>query len=878
MKRRCTSGGTSRRASGGFAIVLTLLVITMLTVLVIGFNAATRTEQMAARNFSYQESAGQMASLSVNRAIALLNTNVTNGTITQPGRSWSPSAKDVILTSASAGPSTSSTNINAFQGSNYFIATNTNPVFFTVPLVDVTVSNVLVGRYGFWIDDDSSRMNLNAALPTNRANFLPTNSRPLVFANNTISPLVDAGVRASFAALLTNANRSDVGWGYFFTPRHLARVGNVGAATYNALMYQVGAGPLNRPANSYVLAPANTPAFLDAGGADGFLSVYGSPNYSNNLPSLLSALDKVATNYFSGSNYARYFGAAAAGGLAGKYQLNLMRQIVANINDYSQPTGTLASPGPVAVTGANDATSMLSAELIPRVVAGYRPFPFLNEIASRSFFYHKPGDPQLNVQVWLTFEIANPYRTDWGDASEVVVRIQDWNFEGSYSEGTNVVAIPRTTASVAGSDFSARWAAGVNLRSKSYTNLVVGLNWNVPIAINASNIQITNRIDLATVRYLQWPSDPTTIRDWAQGDDLPVWEDAAVPLAASNSRFLGAVETKDVPSYVSWTNSGAIYGVAKNDPRVRRYADWSPPSAPWLPVGKGGSLVTIGSNNSTVNFSGTGFSGAPKSDNIAVANIMQPGLFDADSLALTYPSRPWFSAFDYLARIHTGLQWRTLQLRAQDSAEAGRTPDWAVLEVFAISNNSAPVAVKINMNSLPYPAVTGSSAAAMLAQGLTRAPVISSLLAGNTNNATSASVGTNTLGIPASAQFPTTGAGSFGAVATNIASLAFTNTWATRRTVTNVYPTNAYSMVSEVLEISNVSNFSSDEAANEGRARGFYDALTVSSDAFTIYAVGYAMDRNTNVIAESRMRVQVARDPGTTNRFRIILAEPLVWP
>jgi len=195
------------------------------------------------------------------------------------------------------------------------------------------------------------------------------------------------------------------------------------------------------------------------------------------------------------------------------------------------------------------------------------------------------------------------------------------------------------------------------------------------------------------------------------------------------------------------------------------------------------------------------------------------------------------------------------------------------------------VQVKLNVNSIPYPAATaGVSVSDLANQGMTRAPAVASLLAGNTNPtaATSASVvagGTDyPLGIPASAVFPVTNTNSFRAVATNIASLAFTNTWATRRTNTNVFPTNAYSMVSEVLEIDNVSNFSSDEAANEGRARGFYDALAVSSDVFTVYVVGYAMDKNTNVVAESLMRAQVARDPVATNRFRVIMAEPLVFP
>jgi hypothetical protein len=867
----------------------------MLTVLVIGFNAATRTEQMAARNFSYQESAGQMASLSVNRAIALLNTNVTNGTITQPGRSWSPSAKDVILTSASAGPSTSSTNINAFQGSNYFIATNTNPIFFTVPLVDVTVSNVLVGRYGFWIDDDSSRMNLNAALPTNRANFLPTNSRPLVFANNTISPLVDAGVRASFAALLTNANRSDVGWGYFFTPRHLARVSNVGTATYNALMYQVGAGPLNRPANSYVLAPANTPAFLDAGGANGFLSVYGSANYPRRLANLLPAIDKVSTNYFSGSNYSKYFGSAAAGGLAGKYSSSIIRQIIANINDATLPSGPSNSftgatsldmlLGPVSTPSTQGTTN----SQVPAQVLGLRPSPFLNEVVvGVAYSTNSPPASKLEIQVWMNAELVDPYRSGLGNGWQLKYKILNLRFSGTYDDGTNRGVAFNNSASSVGWN----WDGGVqsvsinrapNPREFFVPDDAFGFEWQAggagatpAIPNTASNITVTSVEVQPALAILRANNDPLTVRDWAISNDFPNFV-FANPTKVTAAMGYNGYGPGLAPSGVQFTN-----GIAKNDPRVRRFGTNVPSSPPWVPVQ--GSSVTLRANNSVVNFTGGTGVASLANDKVAAGggNIFDHPSFPTNASNVSILP-VWLAAFD-LSKIHTGLQWRTLQLRSQDAAEAGAglVPDWAVLEAFAVSNNPAPVSVKVNVNSIPYPAITGSSAAALLAQGLSRAPVLSSLLAGNTNNAATASVslgGTNfSLGIPASAAFPATGAGSFQAAATNIASLAFTNSWVSRRTDSNVFPANAYGMVSEVLEINNVSNFSPDEAANEGRARGFYDALTVSSDAFTIYAVGYAMDRNTNVVAESRMRVQVARDPVAGDKFRIILAEPLVWP
>lgn len=912
MKKRTMKPKNSGQDERGFAIILTLLVITMLTVLVIGFNAATRTEQMAARNFSYQESAGQMATLAVNRAIALLNTNITNGTLTQPGRSWSPDAGNVMLTSAGAGPSTVSTNINTWQAgvgdmqgrpaTNYFIATNTNSGFFSVPLVDVRVSNVLVGRFGFWIDDDSSRMNLNAAIPLpGRTNFLPTNARPLLLANNTISPNFTRNP-AVFNSLIspgTTPNRLN-GWGYFFTPRQIILLPSapgtlppsdraITSFIYNSMMWQVGAGPLNRPSNSYVLALSNNPAFLDVGGVNGFLSVYGSAGYTNGLTNLLGALDKVTTNYLSGANYAKYFGPTAVSGLAGKYTTNVMRQIIANINDAILPNTDTSFVGANVGTMLSPATNGST----PLQVFGIRPAPFLNEVAVGAAFHTNSSPGRLEVQIWMQSELVDPYRSGEGINYQIKYKVNNLKFAGTFqTNGTTQAFSNPPTSETWNFDGSNRLvtvssnvvANGFLLPSDAFVfewQVTGSAGANIPIPANASNFTLSTVTVTPGFAILRKTNSPGSIRDWASDRD-----------------FTNALTYSNIPvSSISFGNNGykatnaalapggaAFFsqGIAKNDPRVRRFGTNNPPSVPWIPVS--GSGVTLGANNSTVNFNaGTGIANLNNDKPGSATDIYSHPSFSTGTGINTRVIPAWLSTFD-LSRIHTGLQWRTLQLRSQDASEANASfvPDWAVLETFALAGNPAPALVKLNINSLPYPATTNSSVTNMVTSGLTRAPALSSLLAGNTNSATNASVtvgGTNfSLGIPAAAAIPRTGSGSFLEVATNIATQAFTNSWGTRRAAITAFPTNAYSMVTEVLEINNVSNFSTDEAANEGRARGFYDALTVSSDIFTVYAVGYAMDKNTNVVSETRMRAQVARDPIATNQFQIIMAEPFVWP
>jgi len=145
-----------------------------------------------------------------------------------------------------------------------------------------------------------------------------------------------------------------------------------------------------------------------------------------------------------------------------------------------------------------------------------------------------------------------------------------------------------------------------------------------------------------------------------------------------------------------------------------------------------------------------------------------------------------------------------------------------------------------------------------------------------TANAPLAAIGTNNLGFPAAAGF--TNAAAAMLVGSNIANMTFTNTWAARRSANaDAYQTNLYTLPGEVLEVNGVSNFSTDEAANEARAQGIYSGIAVSSQVFTIYSVGFAIDKLGEQVAEARVRAQVARDTNT-GLFRVTFLEPLIWP
>jgi hypothetical protein len=612
-----------RDKSSGFAIVLTLIVIVMMTVLVIGFNAATRTEQMAARNYSYQEQAHLMAMLAVNKGVELLNSAMTNPrVITQPGRYFSTNSGVNPLTSEFFITNGPMTNINAWQikegesanHTNYFISTNTNPAsLFSVPLFTVMATNAAggattpIGQYGFWIDDDGTRLNLNAAAPSGRTSFLPTNARPLLLTNKIFGGF-DSKPRASFASWVQPANVKDAsnGWGWFFTPRQICSLSNFGEITYHNMLFYIGAGPLNvrdyesttnnstNLSPGYALSADGLPAALDS--SSGLLATYGSSNYSASLSGLTSALDAAAGKFFKGTPYASYFG--DSNGFAAKYGTNVLRQIIANINDATNAGGN------GTFTGANT-TDMLATNgggtnpVIPSTVLGLRPAIFLNEVAVGVAYATKGTTTDTNgeVQIWMQSEMVDPYRTGLGGTYEVVYGLKSISFRGKYTDTngstndfvnsqlsmTSPVRVGvATNLDGMGQKFlnNPKW---FHVPDKAYCfEWQLGTNTVPPLPKGASNIVISSMtVQPSYVVIRARGGFPTTVRDWAAFEDFPTngFQFSSVPLGpkAYGTNTLGSGQYVAPPNV--FTQS-----IEKNDPRVRRFGTNTLDSPAWTNV------------------------------------------------------------------------------------------------------------------------------------------------------------------------------------------------------------------------------------------------------------------------------------------------------
>ncbi len=190
--------------------MLALSLLAILTVLVVGFSVSARTERQSARSTANNERAGLLAQGALARAIALLQTNIpppvppgvdpanpANNFTTFGGSSALAGASAAnwmvrpglltIVTSPGTGapthvplstnpsgtyePGATDANLNPprLQGGGNLMFPGTGDLrvawspMFRDPAGAASAANPIVGRYAFWIDDESSKINVNTA-------------------------------------------------------------------------------------------------------------------------------------------------------------------------------------------------------------------------------------------------------------------------------------------------------------------------------------------------------------------------------------------------------------------------------------------------------------------------------------------------------------------------------------------------------------------------------------------------------------------------------------------------------------------------------------------------------------------------------------------
>ena len=408
--------------ASGFALVATLLMITVITGAAVAFFQSTRIERFVSRNYADLARAQMAAESGYALASSLLRISSTNDNY-------------LIVQNTSrqlfAGQGTNQTLPNTFAYLPLF-SFATNPTNFTTneavisstnPVTNITggitFTNTLPGgltvtspavawvlltnstgrtnaRFAFWVEDLSGRLDLSVAGSTGTNTRRPTGTNPAELALwSLFNTNVALDSSNSVVNSLTNVR------GALVTPAS-ARLVNSSAITTN-LLADLTAG-LIHDTNEPEIIPYGF-GYADRGLPKYNLQLYAT-NATNGTTNLLSIL---TNNLNSNGGFA-----SRSGGMNGTRYLHAL---AANIQDYIDtdinPTTNTIGGGPVR---------------------GIEPLPFVTETATSVWWYDH--DTNTPGQIWFDFRTVN-YIELWNPSDRAITNLSLLvNFSNSMAMGT----------------------------------------------------------------------------------------------------------------------------------------------------------------------------------------------------------------------------------------------------------------------------------------------------------------------------------------------------------------------------------------------------------------------------------------------------------
>jgi hypothetical protein len=401
-------------SDSGSALILTLLITALLATITVSFLSTSRVEQIAARNFSRQNAASGLAELATGQAMAQIQKgftitgNATTVITTQPGAIWQytfssgscnavATKNPVELFSGTSNASTNGTaNLNNLQNpsSNATLTSNSSNNQWTitgnasqqinVPLENITSNGTVIGRIAYYVDDEGTKLNLNAAIG-DRTTLNVGNSRSL-----SLSSLASASQAANFTKVVEGNATSNAtattdmkNWAQFFRPEQISgavsgfTLGNI--PSISAAPVQVDPSMLGSNSSSRDYHVKRTPWGTSR------LFINDLPTDSANVTASVNAI----YNALSDTRLRDIYGST----FANKYTDEGVKQIAANLlqarnsntlNNWNKSfnyNGALlgaanATTDLVAIANCCNATS----KVIPKDYLGSAPYPFINEV------------------------------------------------------------------------------------------------------------------------------------------------------------------------------------------------------------------------------------------------------------------------------------------------------------------------------------------------------------------------------------------------------------------------------------------------------------------------------------------------------------------
>jgi len=203
-----------RYTASGSALVITLMVVVLLTVIVLAGFVTTQLSMQSSRSQLAAFTASEMAQDATDQAIGLLRyaTTGTNQWVTQPGQItlYEPGntneVTNIVLHSGLATSLSSGVNGNAASIQNPTEGSISYDIADSMPLQWIYVrkngergtssnyvtNNPVVGRYAFWVDDESSKININTAWTRATNNTNPSSHASKIPLQGAFTNLTDA--------------------------------------------------------------------------------------------------------------------------------------------------------------------------------------------------------------------------------------------------------------------------------------------------------------------------------------------------------------------------------------------------------------------------------------------------------------------------------------------------------------------------------------------------------------------------------------------------------------------------------------------------------------------------------------------------------------
>jgi hypothetical protein len=751
----------------GIALVMTLTLLAILLIMLLAFVTSMRTERLLTKNFNDLAKARLLADAAVERAVAML-------------RRGTPALTNAPVTIYWSGPGLVVSNFNGIVGQvplssgdgtedlnkGGIIAKPAADYPMKLEWLPVTHNGELVGRYLFWVDDESAKINLNAAWKRGTAN-------PRSTANSSDPTEIDFTALLRKWPLATDGIRQQVipapnVTNLFNTPREVIRADpdNLDEATFEDNKFFVSSFQKSEPNVDSFGNPRidlNNIEFLIQGLRS--RPVAQSPGGTQwrdmwHRPSNWGDMEKAIWNVFTNEQWSTIYPNITdkktllekfGNGDISRGEFSV-QQIIANIIQFAESDSSDATfSGRVK----DPIMSPLDSNGIPLEYCGLKKDQlFLNEIVLYSLMSAGTFSSTTTPPTWLVTNQVHVV-VEWINPTGQRMPLADMFVVGKPASITVNPPSGATIESVLFADLSMQqMALPANVmdtptsRRKYFTReggRSVGFRWDTIMLVRSNNrpdpYQWTTTVQMEYVKFLRSPTVATSIRDWATRSDFPVLVMTNVPSLSANIDARG-------------DRFDQARGIGKNDPRVRTFPGASTGLMAWQPELSGyrttrGDRVTPSFDTPVVGGGQiTGRQNAPdvvkwaglplgtRGDGsvahpalgVLVDNIEVNGQDPANISTFFVKGAP-FESVGELGYIHTGLPWRTIRLqsvvpvvygfggtpvtlsqmnRVNMNIEFDDVPDWILLDAFKVSSAEVPpgsgrIKGQININSLLRP-------------------------------------------------------------------------------------------------------------------------------------------------------------------------------